>query len=196
MNRLPFGLSVKKEPEPKKTEVQSESTMKYEQKLAEYRDTLESYKKGILEYLGRLDDYDKLSLDNQISIVQSALDLRNLKEQGDKTMELIDDMRTGKLNKALTQLEDLMATIVETNYKLEGMDKNVVSRLSDLVLELQKQTLYQNKQQQAETVANLDKLSKTVKSSKPMLWLLIALNLIGLGGVTFLILYMLEIISF
>lgn len=203
MSRLPFGISMIKSPGNKKpyvkpvnSEIKTEATIMYEQKLVEYRDTLENYKKCILEYSGKLDNYDNRSMDNQLSIVQSAIDLSYLKEQGDRNAELLEDLGTEEISKILVQLENMMATMVETNLKLEGMDKNVVSRLSDLVLELQKQIMFHNKQFQTETAISIEKLSKTAKNSKLLLWFLFVFNMISLGGIVFLILYLLEIIPF
>lgn len=200
MNRLSFGI---------KNSI-TETTAKYEQKLTEYRDMLEKcktyiqaysdkledYKTYIIRYSGKLEDYDKKSMDNQYSIERMSRDLAYLKEKSDKAEELFNDINTGQASKSNAQIDNLTATFVETNYKLEELDKNVVNRISDFMVELQKQSLFQNKQMQMELGASVNKLAKSYRSGKAMLWVLLILNLIGLSGVAFLILYVLEVIQF
>ena len=193
---LPFGLPAVKEIGLKKRDGTMASTALYERKLAEYRDTLENYKKCILVYSGKLEGFDKRTIDNQLSIVQTALDLTYMKEQGDKTVDLLEEMKEGPLNKSLLQMESLITTMVETNIKLEGLDKNVVNRLSELLLELQKQTVFQNKQVQTELITGMERLTKTVKKGHVLLWFIIIFNVLGLSGLAFLVLYVMEIIPF
>jgi uncharacterized coiled-coil protein SlyX len=124
------------------------------------------------------------------------LKLADLKQQLDTVDKQLDDMKTGVLAQSRMNLEGLSAAVADTNYKLDGLDKNVVNRLSELLLELQKQTLYQNKQFQTEQSAVIDKLSRSVKRGHTFLWLILILNIFGLGILTFLVLYVLEIIPF
>ena len=193
---LPFGLPTSIEIGRKKRDGSSEATVLYERKLADYRDTLKYYKRCILEYSSKLEGYDKRTIDNQLSIVNTALDLTYIKEQGDKTYDFLKDMTEGSINKSLLQLESLITTLVDTNYKLEGLDKNVVNRLSELFLELQKQSVNQNKQLQEELIAEVEKLSKSVKKGHALLWFVIVFNLIGLSGLAFLVLYVMDMIPF
>ncbi|MDF2943140.1 MAG: hypothetical protein K0S01_1998 [Herbinix sp.] len=193
---LPFGLPAVKEIGLKKRDGSIESAALYERKLLEYRDTLENYKKCILEYSGKLEGYDRRTVDNQLSIVQTALDLTYIKEQGERTVDLLEDLKDGHLTKSLIQLEGLITAMVDTNYKLEGLDKNVVNRLSEMLLELQKQTVAQNKQLQSELITGIEKLTKTVKKGHTLLWFLIIFNILGLSGLAFLVLYIMEIIPF
>jgi hypothetical protein len=193
---IPFGLPSAIEIGLKRRDSSAEAAALYERKLADYRDTLESYKRCILEYSGKLEGYDKRSIDNQLSIVQTALDLTYIKEQGDKTYDLLEEMKEGPMNKSLLQLESLITTLVDTNYKLEGLDKNVVNRLSELLLELQKQTVYQNKQLQTELLERVEQLTKSVKKGHSLLWFVIVFNLLGLSALAFLVLYIMEIIPF
>ena len=193
---LPFGLPAIKEISVKKREGSSEATASYEKKLAEYRDTLENYKKCILEYSSKLDGFDRRTMDNQLSIVQTALDLTYLKEQGDKTAELLQDMKEGSMNKTLLQLESLVTAIVDTNYKLEGLDRNVVNRLSELLLELQKQTVYHNKELQSELVERIENLHKTVKTGKVLLGFIMVFNILALSALAFLVLYIMDFLPY
>ncbi len=193
---LPFGLPAVKEIGVKKREGSTESAALYERKLAEYRDTLENYKRCILDYSGKLEGYDRRTVDNQLSIVQTALDLTYLKEQGDRTIDFLADLKEGPIANTLIQLENLISTIVETNYKLEGLDKNVVNRLSELLLELQKQSIFQNKQLQTELVTSVENLTKSVRKGHILLWFMLIFNILGLSGLAFLVLYTLEIIPF
>jgi hypothetical protein len=191
---LPFGLPASIEIGVKKRDGSVEAAALYERKLADYRDTLENYKRCILEYAGKLEGYDKRSIDNQLSIVQTALDLTYIKEQGDETYEFLKDMKEGPINKSLQQLESLITMLVDTNYKLEGLDKNVVNRLSELLLELQKQSIHQNKQLQEELIAGVENLTNSVRKGHVLLGFVIIFNLIGLSGLAFLVLYIMDII--
>lgn len=207
---LPFGLPNLKDTTGKRKEDYSEAAALYERRLADYRETLENYKRCILEYSGKLDNYDKRSMDNQLSIVQTALDMTYLKEQGDRTAELLnsincltdemkkqlEEMKTGPVAKTSVSVDSIAASLMETNYKLEGVDKNAVNRLSELLLELQKQVMYQNKQLQMELFGGMDKLSRSVKKGHTILWFVLAFNIVGLSALAFLVLYIMEIIPF
>lgn len=198
MNLLPFGMSSPRNTgiKIKSVHAQSEATAKYEQKLAEYRDTLEKYKKYMLEFSNKLEGYDKRSMDNQRSIVQTSLDLTYIKEQSDAIMKNIEKMKPEDSNKVLLQIDNLMDTIIETNFKLEGLDKNVVNRISEILLELHKQVMYQNEELQSELADSIVDLSKSMKRQKPLLWFSLCFNVISFGGIVFLVLYLMEIISF
>lgn len=191
---MPFGLPVVKEIGIRKRDDQGEATAHYARKLSEYREALEIYRKCILEYSQKLEGYDRRSIDNQLSIVQTALDLTYIKEQEDKIFESLEEMKQGTFAKTLSQMESLLSAILDTNYKLDALDTNVVNRLSELLLELQKQTMLQTKQMETEVAANLEKLTKSVKKGHGLLWFLVVFNILGLGGLAFVILYVLEII--
>jgi hypothetical protein len=197
---LPFGLPAIKDTYVKKKDDSLEAAIMYEQKLAEYRDALESYKRCILEYSDKLNNYDRRTVDNQLSIVQTALDITYLKEQGDKSVELLEDMKAVQLNSIISNLDSLIKAIVDTNYKVDGLDKNVVNRLSELMIELQKQILQQDKQLsaqlQSQLTADIEALSRNVKRNQALLWFLFAFSLLGMSGLAFMILYILEIIPF
>lgn len=221
---LPFGLPVSRESSVKRREDNAEVTALYERKLSEYRDSLEFYKKCIIQYASKLDTYDRRSMDNQMAIIESALDMTYIKEQGDKTLGLISDMKTGSMEKTLLSLDKLMLTIADTNYRLEnidktvelldksmnsldqkigimakdvdGIDKNVVNRLSELFIQIQKQTVYQNKELQTELVTGIDKLHKSVKKGHILLWMIFICNFLGICGAVVYVLYYLEIIPF
>jgi len=193
---LPFGLPTIVEIGVKKKGGSAESTALYEQKLEKYRDMLENYKKCLVDYSGKLDGYEGRTVDNQLSIVQTALDLTYMKEQSDNIMEALSKSKEDPENKAQTQLEGLTAAMIDVNYKLDGLDKNVVNRLSDFLTELQKQSVFQNKQLQTELFTSIEGLTKSVKRGHGLLWFLMIFNLISLSGIAFLVLYILEIIPF
>jgi hypothetical protein len=208
--KLPFELPLIKEGAAKKKEESAQAAAMYERTLSEYRDTLENYKRCVQEYVSKLEGYDRQNMDNRLTKVQAALDMTYLKEQQDKSAGRVEDlsrqleslsnqvsdMKTTVVNKTLASLESLSALEADTNYKADSLDKNVVNRLSELLLELQKQTLYQNRQLQAEVLTNVDKLTKTVKRNHTILWVLIAFNILSLSALIFLVLYILEIIPF
>lgn len=189
---LPFGLPVIKEVVVRRKEESTEAREQYDRKLAQYRETLENYKNCILEYSGKLDNYERRSLDNQLTIVQTALDMTYIKEQGDKTIELLEDMQEGSMNKMIANLENLATVVLDTNYKLEGLDKNVVNRLSDLLMELKAQALNQNKQLQIELVTGIENMNRNVKKNHTLLWLILVLNFVGINVLVLMVLYIMK----
>jgi len=193
---LPFGLPTVKELGLKKKEEAMETAALFEHKLAEYKITLESYKRYIEENLGKQEAVDRRPIEDQLSIVQMALDLTYLKEQGEKLSEQMNYLEKGSLSKISSELEGLVTSFVDTNYKLEGLDKNVVSRISELLVELQKQSTFQMKQHQTEQLSEMEALENKVKRNGVLLWFLFIFNLLSLSGIIFLILYIFELISF
>lgn len=192
---LPFGLPGVKDLGKRKEE-NPELAAQYKHKLAEYRETLDNYKKMVMEYSGKLEGFDKRSMDNQLNSIQTALDLTYIKEQGERALELLEDMSKGPGSKSLSELEEIVTTLVDTNYKLDSLDKNVVNRLSELLIELQKQTAFQSKQYQTELSSSVEMLSRSIKKTNALLWFVFIFNLIGISGTAFIILYILEIIPF
>lgn len=194
---LPLGLSALLEIGIKKKEGAAEvAATKQDDIQEEYRNVLDSYKKCILKYSDKLDDYEKKAIDSQLSTVQTAMDLTYLKEIGDKMVETLSEIKDGPSSKTLTELEGLTASLVEANYKLEGLDKNVVNRLSEMLEELQKQSVFQNKQIQTELFTSIEGLTKSVKKGRALTGFLFFFNILSLSGIVFLILYILEIIPF
>ena len=194
MNLIPFGMP--KSSSEKTTELSTEALIRYEQKLADYRNTLEKYKRCILEYSGKLDGFDQRSMDNQLSIVQTALDLTYLKEQGGKQIEALNELKANQVNKVQVQLENLVASLIDTNFKLDGVDKSIINRLSEIQLELQKQILFQNKQLNSELAASVDKLTKSVRTNRAVLWFMFTFQIISLGAIAYLILYNLDLLPY
>jgi Txe/YoeB family toxin of Txe-Axe toxin-antitoxin module len=193
---LPFGLfSVKDMSNIMKEEAKEVTTM-YEHKLAEYRTTLENYKRWLLEYADKLETSEHRNADQKLISVQTALDLTYLKEQGDRTMDLLEDLNKGSISNIQMELEKLNSALMNANESLEGVDKNVVNRISELLIEIQKQTAFQNKQHQTDLTANMELLGRRVTKGHTLLWFLFIFNLISISGLAFLILYVLEIIPF
>lgn len=222
MSRFPFGIPGNKT-EDKKQEmgmipvaknpyaVMNEQALRYEQKLTEYEAALEKSLSYMEQYAGKLEENSRRPAEkpeNQLSLVQAAVDLTYIKEQGKEIRSMLEELRgninsenqehftkvLAQGNKAAEQQESLLTTLIDTNYKLEGLDKNVVNRLTDVQVELQKQTLFQFKQNQTELQSHLDTLTKSVKRNKLLLWLVFIIQFLGLGALTFIILYLLEII--
>jgi hypothetical protein len=225
MSRFPFGIPGVKVAEEKKHETgtspatkstaasKNEQTVRYEQKLAEYEGVLEKYLSCIDNYSERLEELSRKPAEkseNQLSLIQAAVDLTYIKEQGKEIRGLVEELRDSsdsrnleqfnkilaQGNKAAEQQESLLTTLIDTNYKLEGLDKNVINRFTDIQVELQKQTLFQYKQNQMELQTRLENLTKAVKRNKLLLWLVFLFQFLGLGAMAFIILYLLEIISF
>lgn len=192
---LPFGIPAVKDLGVRKKEETREIAAMYEHKLAEYRDTLEYYKK-LLEYSDKLEENDRKSVDRRHSAIQTAMDLTYLKEQSDKMMELLEDAGKGTLKNIIAELDKLNIALLNTNDSLEGVDKNVVNRLSELLIELQKQDSVQYKQYQTDLTNHLNDLERRVKKGNALLWFLFIFSLVSISGMAFLILYALGILSF
>ena len=188
---MPFGLPGKKEDRGKKYH-SGEAAGQLELRLIDYKETLENYKRCLSQYRNKLDEYEKQSMDNQLSDVQKALDITYLKEQGDRTIELLGEVQSDSLKKTLANLDTLSGVVSEANSKLDGLDKDVVNRLSEMLLELQKQGVCQNKQIEAELTANMDKLSRRVKKGSVVLWISLLINLLSFSGLAVFILYYLR----
>lgn len=193
---LPFGLYNVKDLGNKMKEEAKEVTTMYEHKLAEYRTTLENYKRWLLEYADKLETSEHRNSDQKMISVQTALDLTYLKELGEKNTDLLEELNRGAISNILLELEKLNAVLMNTNESLEGIDKNAVNRISELLVELQKQNTFQNKQHQTDLTANMDLLGKRVTRGHALLWFLLLFNLISISGIAFIILYVLEIIPF
>lgn len=223
---LPFGIFNSRSFNERTDAEKTEYMHKYEQKLEEYREALESYKRYFIENSSKQEGIDHRFVDNQLSLVQTALDLTYLKEQGDKQLEAIEELKSGQYdkltdqvknlkfdqadeiiekleevkaeqtNKVLAQLQELTETLIETNCKLEGFDKSIINSLTDCVMQMQKQSAQQSKQLNMELTQKVDKLSKSVKTNRILFWLMIIFNFACMGAVTFLILYELDMLPF
>ncbi|MDF2905099.1 MAG: hypothetical protein K0R34_420 [Herbinix sp.] len=193
---LPFGLPNVKDIGNKMKEDAKEITATYEHKLAEYRDTLEYYRKWLLEYSDKREENEHGVGAHYLKGVQTAMDLTYIKEQGEKTMDMVDDLNKVKISNILRELEKLNAGLETVNENLNGLDRNVVNRISELLIELQKQSTIQNKQYQADIVTDIYALDRRVRRGHALLWFVFIFNLIGISGIAFLILYVLEIIPF
>ena len=191
---LPFGLPAKDLG--KRKEGSLEAAALYEHKLADYQHTLENYKRYLTESLSKQDSEERRYVDSQLSLVQMALDLTYLKEQGDKLTELLQETKQGPITRTLSEIEGLITAIADTNYKLEGLDKNVVNRLSELCIELQKQTSVQMKSNLSELTIKLELLEQKAKRSNALLWFLFIFNILSLSGIAFLIVYIFGIIPY
>jgi hypothetical protein len=188
----------------KKKDGTAEVVAHYDHKLAEYSKILEYYRECLLEYSSKLNVFDKKSMGNQLSAVQGALDITYLREQGEKTFELIEEMKAEMKSEAKTewitslsiQLDRLTQSLTEVNQKVSGLDTNVVNRLSELTIELQKQNAIVNKQLQMELVVSLENLKKSSKKSNTLLGFLFVFNIFGLSALAFLVLYVLGVIPY
>lgn len=211
---LPFVLPARKDAAPRKKEeaVKQGSSLELilERKLEQYRDNLEEYKRCIGEYSAKLDSYEKSASDNRLAYVQTAQEFNYLKEQEEKTVDLIYDLhrmaeeiKTEINNKSQSGIENTTASLENLKFKMEdlklkmdGLDKTVISKMSELLLEMQKQTVYQNKQNQTELTSYLETLTQKVKKNQILLWISFILNLFGLGAFILMVLYIMEIIPF
>ena len=188
---MPFGLPSAKEDKSKRNP-STEAIIQLERRIAEYKDTVENYKKCLSEYKEKLDGYDKMVIDNHLSNAQRALELTYLKEQGEKTIDLLGEVQSDSLKRTLANLDILSGAVSEANNKIDGLDKNVVNRLSEMIIELQKQGVYQNKQIETDITANIDKLSRKVKAGNIVLWISLLINLLCFSGLAVFVIYYLR----
>lgn len=203
MNLFPFGAAGNKEIPIKKGESDNPGRQRYELKLAEYKNILEKYQQAMMDYRRKLESMGRVPADGQLSLVQTALDLTQIKDQGKKTLEYLEELKQSSDFKILAQgknvldqVESLAAALIETNYQLEGLDKNTVNRLSDILMELHRQLINQINQAQTGILTDMEDLKKSVKGNRGLLWLLFIFQFLCMGGLAFIILYLLEIISF
>lgn len=190
---LPMGLSALFEIGVKKKE---ETAATRQDVHVEYKDKLEYFMECIHAFSDKLDHMEKQSEKDKLSTVQTAIDLTYMKELGDKTLDTLSQIQDGPINKTLSNIEELTVSMTETNFKIGELDKNLVNRLTELLEEQQKQSMFQNKQLQTELLTSLEGVAKSIKKGRIVTGLLFFFNLISLSGVIFLILYILEIISF
>jgi hypothetical protein len=111
-------------------------------------------------------------------------------------LELLEALSKKSEDKTSDELEGLITTLVDMNDKIDGLDKNVVNRISELMIELHKQTVFQDKQIQTELSESVELLSRKVKKTNALLWFLFVFGLVGISGIAFIILYILEVIPF
>lgn len=191
---LPFKMNGVRESGVKKDEDKERSITRYERKLADYRDTLETYKNYINEYSNRLDNYDKKSFNNQLSVIQTALDITYMKEQGEKISDLLEELKSGTLNQMNFTVDRLADVIADTQDKLEGVDENITNHFNGLLSKLQAETRLQNKIIQDEFAVTVNRLNHKIKKSNTLIWFLFIFHIISIAGLVFVILYILDII--
>jgi len=192
---LPFGITGVKESSITKKEYDIRSISKYERKLADYRDTLETYKNCITEYSSRLDNYEKRSFNNQLSIIQTALDITYMKEQGDKVLDLLEEFKLGPLSQMNYEMDKLTESIVDTKQKLDNIDENIINNVCELLAEGQKQTQIHNMTIQEELISNVERLDNKVRVSNSLIWFLVVFNILTLSGLAFVIWYITDVLS-
>ena len=193
---LSFGLPNSKVRGNKMKENAKEITSSYDHKLADYRNTLESYRKWLLEYSDRCEEYEHRIGVHKLNGVQTAMDLTYIKEQGEKTIELMEDLNKVKIGAVMLELEKMKAVLETTGDNLDGIDRNVVNRISELLIELQKQNTFLYKQYQDECFSGLNALDRRVRKGHVLLWFVFVFNLISISGIAYLILYVLDILPF
>src|SRR5690554_6354686 len=109
-------------------------------RLTEYKEVVERYKESMIEIIQRVRLSDNQPVEGHLSIVQTSMQLsqimnqmeeillqfeeRRLKESGWSLEQSEEALNQGR--KALDQMESLAATLIETNYKLEELDKRMI----------------------------------------------------------------------
>ncbi|TAH69476.1 MAG: hypothetical protein EWM47_07000 [Anaerolineaceae bacterium] len=179
-------------------------------RLAQYKEVLKRYKQSMDEYMQKLRHIENQPDSSKIALVQTSMQLSQIQKQNAEILLILEKLKQkdrdwsqehneealNQGKKAIDHIESLMTTIIETNYKLEEMDKNLINSLSSVILELHKQLLYQISEENAGLRENYTRLEKKVKGNRGLLWMLFILQFIGLGALAFIILYLMDFIYF
>lgn len=177
-------------------------------RLAQYKEVLKRYKQSLEEYTQRLRQLESQPEGSQICHVQTSMQLSQIQNQNEEILIILDDLKQkggdwsqaqneevlSLGRKTVDQIENLMTTIIETNYKLEDMDKRVMNSMSSIISEFYNQLIYQIREENEIIRDSHIKLEKKVRGNRGFLWILFFLQLIGLGGLTFIILYLMDFI--
>jgi hypothetical protein len=129
-------------------------------------------------------------------VLRTSTDLEYIKDMSVKTIELLSIIKSDQEKKAQEQLENLITSIIETNFKLDEMDKGIVNRVSEISTEVQRLIVYQNKQIKSQREDNIDRLTGDVRKNSNLIWFVIGFQILGLSALAAIILYVLEIIPF
>lgn len=178
--------------------------------LEQYKEILKMYKQCMEEYIQRLSLVEIHPGSGQTSPVQTAMQLSQIKNQSEEILMLLEEIREkddslleeqneeafNQGKKVLDQIESLTATMIETNYRLEEMDKRLINNLTSTLSEMQQQMINQSSTKLAEIQESHLKLQKKVRGNRGFLWLLFVMQLIGLGALAFIILYLMDYIYF
>lgn len=179
---------------------------RYEGLLLQYKDLLKRYSQTLDRYMQNLTPAENRGQEGQMSTFQMS----QLKDQGEKILFLLEEIKQRDVEmiseidknaqdyekKILDQIESLMATNIETNYKLEEIDKNLVNNLTANFVELQTQLLYLIKENQTHLQESHQILHKKVRGNRVFLWIIFLFQFVGIGALAFIILYLLDYISF
>ncbi|NLJ96950.1 MAG: hypothetical protein GX321_07315 [Clostridiales bacterium] len=179
---------------------------KHEGILLHYKDLLHRYKQTLERYMQNLPPTQEPRREGHMSTSQ----LSQLKDQNERILLLLEELKNREseimseldnniLNsskKIVEQMDNLLATNIETNYKLDELDKRVVSNVTANFVELQKQLLYQLNEKQAQLFESNQILHRKIRTNRVLLWILIIFQTIGLGALAFIILYLLGYIYF
>ena len=178
--------------------------------LAQYKEVLKRYRQSMEEYIRRLGQIENQPDGTEISFVQTSMQLSQIQNQSEEIILILEELRhkendrTQEQNeeslsqgrKALDQIESLMTSVIETNYKFDEMDKRLVNDISSALSELHKQLLYQIREENTANRESYLKLQKKVNGNRGLLWVLFLLQFIGLGALAFIILYLMDYIYF
>jgi hypothetical protein len=142
----------------------------YKSSLQEYRDELEGYRNSLEQYEKKLEGF-RATEEDQMAAVQVALDLTYIKEE-------------------LNGIVDRQKQITD---KVEKIDK--IDRLDSLIIEPIKKNYTANR---TATIEKLDEIQENVRRSnqglRAILWISLFINAISLGGLAFIILWILQIV--
>lgn len=179
-------------------------------RLEQYKEVLKRYKQSMEEYTQKLRQIDNQTEGGQIAHVQTSMQLSQIQNQSEEILLLLEELKlkggdwTQEQNEEILTLtrktedhiESLMTTMIETNYKLEEMDKRLVSSITSVLSEVHKQLLYQIREDNTGLRESYNRLQKKAKANNLLLWILFVLQFISLGALAFIILYLMDIIYF
>lgn len=179
-------------------------------RLEQYKEVLRRYKQSMEEYTKKLRQIDNQPEGSQIALVQTSMQLSQIQNQSEEILLILEELKQKDGNwsqeqseevlsqgrKTSEHIESLITTAIETNYKLEDIDKRFMNSLTSILTEVHKQLLYQIREENAGLRESQLKLQKKIKGNRGLLWILFGLQFIGLGALAFIILYLLDYIYF
>lgn len=158
----------------------AETLARYDSRLEQYEKALSSYRQQLADYESQLKKYEQTDED-QMAAVQAALDLTYIKEELGGMRKYQEDTLSGQAKDLALKQDDIFRKVVrldqELGERLENLFKEQECRLEEMEV----------RQEQLER--------KSHKGLKQALGVLIFFTAAGLGGIAFIIMYLLQIIA-
>lgn len=190
MRKTPFGIGGIRDTDRRDKEASLKEAALLERRLAEYREELYRFNHCLDGYAQMLDEYGKVLPESTDKLSAAGIDAAYLKEQGERALKLLEEMQEENvsMNKIPATLDSLSITMAVLGDSIKGMDRDIVNRLSEQMVELQKQSLFQYNLQNTEHNDELRSLKKKVQGGNRLLWVLFILLLINMTALAYILL--------